>query len=327
MTARWRGGAAAVAAVAVNGAVEHPEMQGARPSRTALGAAAHRAAHQILEHGAIFSDPLALKILGDEAGAAIRRATAEPALRGLRLFIAARTRFAEDAVTAAIAQGTGQVVVLGAGLDTYSYRASVADGVRIFEVDHPATQAWKRAQLDAAAIAIPATLTFAPVDFESESLDIGLRAAGFDSQRSSFFTWLGVVPYLSEPAVLATLRWIAGLPGGARVIFDYANPPVGVARDPRAAAIERLAARVARIGEPIRSWYETTALLEMLAAMGLDAVEDIGPAEIAARYGTGKLPRGSPALDHHTGHDNRGDHDNRGGHIVHAASVSRRAPA
>ena len=127
--------------------------------------------------------------------------------------------------------------------------------------------------------------------------------------------------------MLATLRWIAGLPGGARVIFDYANPPVGVARDPRAAAIERLAARVARIGEPIRSWYETTALLEMLAAMGLDAVEDIGPAEIAARYGTGKLPRGSPALDHHTGHDNRGDHDNRGGHIVHAASVSRRAPA
>ncbi len=153
-------------------------MQHGEPSRTARGAAAHRAAHQVLEGGAIFADPLALRILGEDAGSLAREALAHPERRGMRFFIVARSRFTEDAVAAASARGTTQLVVLGAGLDTFAYRSSLRDRLRIFEVDHPATQAWKRARLAEAAIAAPPTLTYAPVDFERQTLADGLAARG-----------------------------------------------------------------------------------------------------------------------------------------------------
>ncbi len=223
-------------------------MLSGQASRTALGAAGHRAVHQVLERGFIFADPLALRILGADADEALAEAEREPRRRGLRLFIAVRTRFAEDALAAAIARGASQLVVLGAGLDTYAYRADIGDRLRIFEVDHPATQAWKRERLASAGIAIPPTLTFAPVDFERESLATGLAAAGLDPARRSFFTWLGVTPYLSEEAVFATLGFIAGLPGGAEVVFDYTNPPETIADPARRAHHEALAARVAAAG-------------------------------------------------------------------------------
>src|SRR5689334_8184254 len=133
-------------------------METGLPSLTALGAARHRAAHQVLEGGRIFHDPLALRILGSDAETVAREA--DERAGGLRLFIAARARLAEDTLAAAIARGTRQLVVLGAGLDTYAYRAPLAGGLRVFEVDHPATQAWKRSLLEAAGIAIPRALTF-----------------------------------------------------------------------------------------------------------------------------------------------------------------------
>ena len=255
-----------------------------QPSRTALGAAGHRAAHQVLERGAIFADPLALRILGADAEAAIDEARREPLRRALRLFIAARTRFAEDALARALARGVRQLVVLGAGLDTTAYRASLPAGARAFEVDHPATQAWKRARLAEAAIAIPEALTFAPIDFERESLAGGLAAAGFDPARASFFTWLGVVPYLTDEAVFATLGFIAALPGGGEVVFDYANPPEAVVDPARRAALEALAARVAAAGEVFRSYFDTAALAARLRGIGFVEIEDLGFAEIAARY-------------------------------------------
>ena len=135
----------------------------------------------------------------------------------MRMFIAVRTRFAEDALTAAVARGVRQLVVLGAGLDTYAYRGVMRDRLRIFEVDHPATQAWKRQRLAQAEIPLPRTLTFAPVDFERQTLGEGLAAAGFDAAERSFFTWLGVAPYLTEEAAYATLSFIGSLPGGAGV--------------------------------------------------------------------------------------------------------------
>ena len=283
-------------------------MQQGQPSRTALGAARHRAAHQVMEHGLIFSDPLALRILGPDAAAAVRDAEETPARRALRLFIAVRTRFAEDSLAAAAARGVRQLVVLGAGLDTYAYRATLAESLKMFEVDHPSTQAWKRQRLAEAAIAVPRTLTFAPVDFERETLADGLVAAGFDPRQQAFFTWLGVVPYLTEQAVLATLSFIAGLPGGAHVVFDYGNPPASSAeRDAHAAAHERLAARVASVGEAFRSHFETDVLHARLIALGFREVEDLGPAAIRERYFAN---RGSPMSD-------------RGGHVVRATTVQR----
>ena len=243
-------------------------MQSGQASRTALGAAGHRAAHQVLEQGRIFADPLALRILGADADEAIGEAEREPRRRGLRLFIAVRTRFAEDALAAAIARGARQLVVLGAGLDTYAYRADAGAALRVFEVDHPATQAWKRERLASAGIAIPPTLTFAPVDFERESLAAGLAAAGLDPARRSFFTWLGVTPYLTEQAIFTTLGYIAALPGGAEVAFDYANPPEAIDDPERRATHEELAARVAAAGEAFRCYLDTPTLHARLAALG-----------------------------------------------------------
>jgi methyltransferase (TIGR00027 family) len=130
-------------------------MQQGQPSRTARVAAAHRAAHQVLEQGRIFADPLAVRILGEDTEALVHDALQHPHKRAMRLFIAVRTRFAEDALTVAAAHGVRQLVVLGAGLDTYAYRNALGDRLRIFEVDHPATQAWKRERLAAAAIPLP----------------------------------------------------------------------------------------------------------------------------------------------------------------------------
>jgi methyltransferase (TIGR00027 family) len=264
-------------------------MQPGQPSRTALGAAGLRAAHQVLDGAAIFADPLAVRILGADADDLVREAEAEadPFRQRLRWFIAIRSRIAEDALAAAIKRGVSQLVVLGAGLDTYAYRAPSQD-LRIFEVDHPATQAWKRQRLAEADIPLPAALTFVPVDFERETLADGLIAAGFDSTQQTFFTWLGVVPYLTDEAIFSTLGFIAALPGGAHVVFDYVNPAASVTEPGRRAAHEALAARVAAAGESIRNRFETDALRVRLRALGFREVEDFGWAEIAARFFPGR---------------------------------------
>ena len=257
-------------------------MQTGQPSRTALGAAALRAAHQVLDRGAIFTDPLALRILCGDAQAMLRDAS-DAARQRLRWFIAIRTRIAEDALALAVRGGVAQLVVLGAGLDTYAYRTPY-DHLRIFEVDHPATQAWKRQRLAEAAIALPPTLRFVPVDFEHEMLGDGLGAAGFDRTQQTFFTWLGVVPYLTEPAVFATLGYIAGLPGGAHVVFDYVNPTASIAQARSRAAHEALAARVAAVGETLQCRFDTEELHAQLAKLGFRDLEDLGPGQIAERF-------------------------------------------
>jgi methyltransferase (TIGR00027 family) len=283
-------------------------MEAGQPSRTALGAAGHRAAHQVLERGSIFADPLAVRILGVEGEEFITRASADPSSRKLRLFIAVRTRFAEDALAASLSRGVYQIVVLGAGLDTFAYRGTIHEHVRIFEVDHPATQRWKRKRLAEVAIPAPPALTFAPVDFELEALGPGLERAGFDPGQRTFFSWLGVVPYLTKPAVLETLRYIANLSAGGEVVFDYANPRSGSAQVARDVDHDALAERVASAGEPFKSYFETEALLATLRGLGMSNIEDLGPAQIKARF----FPnyRGAPG-------------NNIGGHIVRAASDRR----
>ena len=263
-------------------------MQTGQPSRTALGVAGLRAAHQVLDHAAIFTDPLALRILGADAEAMVRDAKTDIARQRLRWFIAIRTRIAEDAL-AAVQNGVRQFVVLGAGLDTYAYRAPPSDDLRIFEVDHPLTQAWKRERLADAAIATPATLRFVPVDFEHEALADGLAAAGFDPAQQTFFSWLGVVPYLTEQAVFATLGFIAGLPGGAHVVFDYVNPTASIVEESRRAAHEALAARVAALGEAIQCHFDSETLRARLAELGFRDVEDLGPGQIAQRFFPGRV--------------------------------------
>ena len=255
-------------------------MQTGQASRTA----ALRAAHQVLDGASIFADPLALRILGSDAQSIKRESENDPPSRWrLRLFLAVRARFAEDALTAAVADGVRQVVVLGAGLDTYAYRSNFED-LRIFEVDHAATQAWKRRRLAEAAIPLPSTLVFVPLDFEREPLADALAGAGFDPAQPSFLTWLGVVPYLTDEAIFSTLDFMASLPGGASVVFYYANPPISLAEDKGRAALDAIATRAAALGEPFKTYFETEQLSTKLKALGFREIEDLGPAQIAARY-------------------------------------------
>jgi methyltransferase (TIGR00027 family) len=222
----------------------------------------------------------------------------------MRIFIAVRTRFAEDALAAAVERGVRQVVVLGAGLDTYAYRSTLRDRLRIFEVDHPATQAWKRQRLVDAAIPLPNSLTFAPIDIEHQTLAEGLAAAGFDSAQQTFFTWLGVVPYLSEEAVWSTLGFIASLPNGAHVVFDYSDPPASLSAEARTSH-ERRAAHVAELGEAWLNYFEADELRAKLRALGFSEIEDLGPPQIAARYFPNRM---STIPD-------------KGGHILRATTI------
>ena len=258
-------------------------MQTGQPSHTARGAAAYRAIHQTLDGGVIFSDPLAARILDDETRARLDETAADPSLRPWRLFIAARSRFSEDTLAGCVARGVRQAVVLGAGLDTFSLRNPHAgQGVRVFEVDYPATQTWKRERLKQAGLAVPASLTFAPVDFERQSLAEGLQAAGFQADRPAFFQWLGVVPYLTREAVSLTLDFIAGVPE-SEVVFDYAEPFENYPDD-RRADVMAIAARAASRGEPWLSLFDPAELSKMLRNKGFGIVEDLGMAGIAERF-------------------------------------------
>ena len=279
-----------------------------QPSRTALAAAAHRAVHQLLEEGRIFADPLAVPILGGDADAVAETARAHPEMRGMRLFIAMRSNVAETALKTGVEdRGVRQLVVLGAGLDTFAYRNPFADRLKVFEVDHPATQAWKRRRLAEVGVALPGSLVFVPVDFERDHLSERLGAEGFDPAKRTFFTWLGVVPYLTKPAISSTLALIGGLEGGAEVVFDYADPPHTLAPQAHASHQQR-AARVAALGEPFLSYFEPAALHAELKTSGLERIEDLGPQGLLARHFPSAPSNADLKAD-------------RGGHVLFAATL------
>jgi methyltransferase (TIGR00027 family) len=239
----------------------------------------------------VHEDPIALRIIGSEDAAALKTAP-ESVEHGrfapyLRAFLVARSRIAEDALADAVARGVRQYVVLGAGLDTFAYRNPYPD-LRVFEVDFPATQAWKRERLAAGGITIPDTVTFAAIDFDRDALTDVLGRAGLDTSQPTFFSWLGVTPYLEPPTVLATFAIIAKLVrGGGGVTFDYSVPLESLPLMQRAAMM-MLAARVAQHGEPFRGYFDPDDLAASLSAMGFRPIADHGPAELNARFFTGR---------------------------------------
>ena len=250
-------------------------------SHTALRVAALRAAHQILDRPPVFEDPLALAIVGAETAA---KAASEASSPSLRAFIAARSRFAEDELARAVGRGIRQYVVLGAGLDTFTYRnPHAALGLRVFEVDRPAPQEGKRARLRAAGIEIPAQTVFLAVDFERHSLADALPPVGFRAGEPAFFSWLGVVPYLTETAFLATMTYIAGLPPASGVVFDYVVTRHALSPWEQV-ALDALASRVAAAGEPFQLFFDPAVLAAQVRQLGFPHLEDLDAAEINSRY-------------------------------------------
>jgi methyltransferase (TIGR00027 family) len=193
--------------------------------------------------------------------------------RDLRAFVAARSRYVEDRLAEAVARGVRQYVVLGAGLDTFAYRNPFA-GLRVFEVDFPATQAWKRELLGEAGIDLPDGLRFVPLDFEYQTLGEGLAEAGFDGGSAAFFGCLGVVPYLTLEAFRATLGVIAQMPAGSGVGFDYAVAPESLSAVGRT-AFDALAGRVAAAGEPFRLFFTPEEMEGELRGAGFKRMEQL----------------------------------------------------
>jgi methyltransferase (TIGR00027 family) len=266
-------------------------MHEAQPSRTALRVALRRAAHQI--HDAlplVFNDPLAVRILGPEHREELNRtpdSIKRPFSAALRAFMVARARLAEDTLAHSLtADGTRQYLVLGAGLDTFAYRNPYPQ-VRVFEVDHPATQAWKRECLAAADIAIPETMRFVPVDFERQSLTEELHATGFDSTLPTVTAWLGVVPYLTLEAFRATTTLLGSFATGSQVIFDYAQPRE-VLPPVEQQMLDSMSERVALSGEPFQRFFTPEALAAELALAGLRVVEDLDSTSLTERFFSGR---------------------------------------
>ena len=259
-------------------------MKPDEPSRTALMVARQRAAHQVLDHGSILYDPFAVKILHEDEEDVLQFANQHPLASIGRLFTAARSRIAEDALSRAVERGIRQIVILGAGLDTFALRnPHGALGIRIYEVDHPATQMWKCQRLSQAQIALPPRLILVPVDFEREDVGEKLVAAGFQQSSPAFFTWLGVVPYLTEDAIGHTLGYMSSIQN-SEVVFDYLEPAGAFSKELRQLEEER-AEQLKKMDERSVSRFEPAGIAAILRSHGFSAIEDIGFQEIVSRFG------------------------------------------
>lgn len=262
-------------------------LKAGEPSLTARSVALQRAAHQLLETPLVFDDPFALRILGAQRVRWLvhnldRYRT--PSSRAWRAFLVMRSRYAEDELERLYQWGTRQCIVLGAGLDTFAYRNPHSKNLRVFEVDHPSTQKWKRARLQEYGIELPRSLVFVAVDFENQSVAERLRQAGLRHKAPVFISWLGVTMYLTRDAVMQTLRFVAdSCARGSEIVFDFALPDEALGEVEQSLRAGH-ARRVAGVGEPSISYFDPTSLRDELTAMGFSQASSFGTDEANARY-------------------------------------------
>ncbi|HXX49031.1 MAG TPA: class I SAM-dependent methyltransferase [Myxococcota bacterium] len=259
-------------------------MDEPRPaSRTAVGVAALRAVHQRRDGSPkVLDDPIAEALIGPEALARVLADDglySSPAMRGLRSHVVLRSRFAEDCAEAAVRRGVRQLVMLGAGFDSFAYRQpGWARALRIFEVDHPESQRLKRDRLAAAGIAIPENLAFVPADFERRSLREILAASALDFAAPAIFSCLGVLVYLERPAIEALFRLVASFPAGSELVATFTSSE----------RVAGSAARAAAGGEPWLSRMDAAEIRSELLRCGFRGVEVLEPEDAARRYFSGR---------------------------------------
>lgn len=238
----------------------------------------------------IFSDTGAAAILGDLAAGLVRyheENPSHPVLATARGQVLCRSRYAEAHLTAAAAAGVRQYVLLGAGLDTFACRSALAGQLAVWEVDHPATQAWKRGALASAHIGASARVTFIPAEFGSGSLAPALQAGSFDFGRAAVISWLGVTMYLDDHAIRDTLAALSGCAPGTELIFDYMLP-AGLRDETADSYVRQVAAAAADRGEPWLTFASPAEITALLAEFGFTVAEhvrqrDAIPAELWER--------------------------------------------
>ena len=275
-------------------------------SRTALLVAAIRASHLRWNHPPIFTDDYALQMTTPfwrlvATNRLLNRLIVHRLLRVFRPIHTEnilRIRYAEDRLQEAVAAGAAQYVILGAGLDTFSLRqGELAERLRIYEVDHPASQAMKRQRLIAINGSVPANLVLVPVDFETDRLDEQLTGAGFDTGTPAFFSWLGTTYYLTREAIRDTLERITAVAAtGSRIVLDYKYPRRLVPEQWLLFA-DKLDEFVAKRGEPMLSTFAPEELTAELERDGFTELDTVTPEEQARRYLQGRTDMPPPAAN------------------------------
>ncbi len=267
-----------------------------RHSRTAENAAGMRALHTRYEAPQVFSDPYAEKLTNGSWRFFLRWSVLarlvlsprQPALMATRGQIVSRSRYAEDSLAAAIADGVRQYVIIGAGMDSYALRHAGVEDLVVYEVDHPESQAHKQARLQELGLTPRTAVRYCPVDFEHEGLFDGLSRSGFNPGLPAYFSWLGVTYYLSPEAIAATLKGVAShAAAGSELVFDYAIPEQQrTGGDAKAwATIKK---DTARMGEPLISCFSREEIESLVSGNGLAVIEHLDPEEIHRRWFAGR---------------------------------------
>ena len=298
-------------------------MNDTKASRTALVTSLMRAVHTRLDRPALIEDPWGDRLVPEAEREALRKlavSTLEPEARQ-RLealgsdeavvhaafhanpvygTVIVRTRYAEDALEAAVARGARQYVIIGAGMDSFALRQpAFAQGVQIFEIDHPSTQELKRQRVRECGISLPDTLHFVPADLSQEDLGTALARSPFHGGQPTFFSWLGVASYLTRSANLATLRAVARCAAvDSELVFTYLDQRE-FDPDRQSEGIQRVRARVASVGEPFVSGFDPSQLASDLRGVGLILLEDLGGEALRERYCKGRSDGLSPAATVH----------------------------
>lgn len=259
------------------------------PDDTAVRVALWRALHVLADAPPhVLDDQLGLALVAPDDGWR-QRPDMGPFTRPFRASIVARARFVEDHVEARLARDVDQYVLLGAGLDTFAERRpELASRLRVFEVDAPATQAWKQRRLAELGVAVPSSLRFVPVDFErGESWVARLAAAGFDPGRPAVVASTGVSMYLTREAIAAILREVAGLAPGSTLVMSFMLP-LELAEPAMRPGIEAAARGARANGTPWLSFFEPEAMLALAREAGFAEVEHVSADALTARYFAGR---------------------------------------
>jgi methyltransferase (TIGR00027 family) len=278
-----------------------PEKQVVAPDNTAVRVALWRALH--LEADApphVFKDDVGLKLVAPEEGWR-DRPDMSPFTRPFRASILARARFVEDLLEMVVGCGVGQYVILGAGLDTFALRHGHSSCLRIFEIDQPGPQAWKRQRLAELGMPVSPHLQFVPVDFEKdEAWWEKLAVSGFEPAAPAFVASTGVSMYLTKEAIASTLRQIAQFAAGSALVMSFMLPIEMADPDVRP-GIERAAAGARANGTPFISFFKPEEMLAMARDAGFNEVQHVSAESLARRYFAGRSdglrpPRNSEEL-------------------------------
>lgn len=286
-------------------------MEETQRSRTAETAAATRARHLLRDEPIVFDDPFAIQLTSRPWRIICKSRFLDwlvfrhvlAVMLPIQAQILVRSRYAEDQLEKSISAGTNQYVIVGAGLDSFALRRrDLATTLKIYELDHPASQESKRDRLSELAIDLPANLELIPVNFEQESVSAGLARSSYTRERPAFYSWLGTTYYLTRDAIFRTLASIASFAAArSEIVFDYIIPRESIAAADMPVR-DKLDRFTARRGEPLLTSFDPLTFPQEICELGFELLENLSGQEQQARYFQGRKDGMKPSPSSYFAH-------------------------